>query len=144
MSSSPSTSDKMTTLSTTCPSLTSDHPALDRIEVGSSSYTNRNVPYADSSAAQPYPDSPSSALKQSKVESKKIFLVPTKYEIVMLVLNCFCDSNIGLFSNAPCKAIAFDLNFLLPSLKISLFQGDSKNIYFTFCKAGIAIFKWGQ
>ena len=42
--------------------------------------------------------------------SAKIFLVPPKCEIIMMLTNHaflqYCDSNIGFFSVAPCKVIA--------------------------------------
>ena len=56
-----------------------------------------------------------------------MLLVHPKYEIIMVLSNCpffqYCDSNIGLFSIAPCKVIAlklcclfFGISTLLPTL----------------------------
>ena len=46
------------------------------------------------------------------IQSAKILLLPPKYEIIMLPSNHSffqnCDSNIGLFSIAPCKVINFN------------------------------------
>ena len=43
------------------------------------------------------------------IQSEKILLLPLKYEIIMVPSNHsvlqYCDSNIGLFSIAPCKVI---------------------------------------
>jgi hypothetical protein len=54
-------------------------------------------------------------LNLSSLQSAKILLLPTKYEIIMVPSNHsffqYCDSNIGLFSITPCKVIA--LNILL-------------------------------
>ena len=47
-----------------------------------------------------------------EVQSAKILLLPPKYEIIMLSSNHsfsqYCDSNIGLFSIAPCKVITLN------------------------------------
>jgi hypothetical protein len=47
-----------------------------------------------------------------EVQLAKILLLPPKYEIIMLPFNHsffqYCDSNIGLFSVAPCKLINFN------------------------------------
>ena len=47
-----------------------------------------------------------------KVQSAKILLLPPKYEKIMLPSNHslfqYCDSNIGLFSIAPCKVITLN------------------------------------
>ena len=96
------------------------------------------------------------------LQSAKILLLPPKYEIIMLPSNHsffqYCDSNIGLFSIAPCKVITlnplcilfwyqFFASFLMAlSPKLSLFQlsrqrqlslflalkGDSEKITVTF------------
>ena len=46
------------------------------------------------------------------IQSAKILLLPSKYEIIMLPSNHsffqYCDSNIELFSIAPCKVITLD------------------------------------
>ena len=46
------------------------------------------------------------------LQSAKILLLPPKYEIIMLPSNHsffeYCESNIGLFSFAPCKVITFN------------------------------------
>ena len=67
----------------------------------------------------------------------KILLLPPKYEIIMLSFNHsffqYCDSNIGLFSIAPCKVI--DSN--------SLCNRETSNI--AICNIGkITIFKGEQ
>ena len=96
-----------------------------------------------------------------KIQSAKVLLLPPKYEIIMLPFNHllfrYCNSNIGLFSIAPCKVInLFPLHpfwyqffasfFMASSLKLLLFQlsrqrqlllflalkGDSNKITDTF------------
>ena len=73
----------------------------------------------------------------------KILLVPPKYEIIMLPSNHlffqYCDTNIGLFSIAPCKVITlnpflhlfwyqFFASFLMAvSLKLSLVVSLSRS-----------------
>ena len=46
------------------------------------------------------------------LQSAKKILLPPKYEIIMLPSNHeffqYCDSNIGLFSIAPCKVITLN------------------------------------
>ena len=46
------------------------------------------------------------------VQSTKVLLLPAKYEIIMVPSNNsvfqYCDSNIGLFSFAPCKVITLN------------------------------------
>ena len=52
--------------------------------------------------------------KQTNLQVAKILLVPPKFELIMVLSNCFfqyCESNIGLFSIACHKVIA------LPSLQ---------------------------
>ena len=81
------------------------------------------------------------------VRSAKILLLPPEYEIIMVPSNHslfqYCDSNIGLFSIAPCKVITLNLfwyqffasSFMALSLKLSLFlslKGDSEKIVVTF------------
>ena len=52
-----------------------------------------------------------------KLQSAKILLLPSKYEIVMLTSNYlffqYCDSNIGLFSIALCKVITLNPFYIL-------------------------------
>ena len=51
------------------------------------------------------------------LQSAKILLLPPKYEIIIVPSNHsnfqFCDSNIGLFSIAPCKVITLDPHCIL-------------------------------
>ena len=46
------------------------------------------------------------------IRSAIILLLPPKYEIIMVPSNRssfqYCDSNIGLFSIAPCKVVTLD------------------------------------
>ena len=71
------------------------------------------------------------------LQSTKILLLPPKYEIIMVPsyhsFFQYCDSNIGLFSIAPCKVITlyplcillcirYLLFFMALSLKLSLFK----------------------
>ena len=44
-----------------------------------------------------------------EIQSAKILLLPPKYEKIMFLLISLCESNIGLFSVAPCIVIAFNL-----------------------------------
>ena len=61
------------------------------------------------------------------LQSTKILLLPSKYEITMLPSNHsffqYCDSNIGLFSIAPCKRINFN-PFASPLVSILCFFFD--------------------
>ena len=62
------------------------------------------------------------------LQSAKILLLPTKYEIIMLPSNHsnfqYCDSNIGLFSNALCKVITLNpLCILIRISSLHLFDG---------------------
>ena len=68
------------------------------------------------------------------VQPTKILLVPSKCEINNGALDFFsfqyCDSNISLFSNAPCKDIAlniFNLLFGISSFSIALRAQTSNN-----------------
>ena len=67
------------------------------------------------------------------IQSAKIVLLPPKYEIIMVPSNHsffqYCDSNIGLFSIAPCNVITLNPicilfgSFLMALfLKLSLFK----------------------
>ena len=50
-------------------------------------------------------------------QSAKLLLLPPKYEIIMVPSNHlnfqYCDSNIGLYSIAPCKVITLNLIYIL-------------------------------
>ena len=50
-------------------------------------------------------------------QSAKILLLPSKYKIIMVLSNHsnfqYCDSNIGLFSIAPCKVITLNPLYIL-------------------------------
>ena len=73
------------------------------------------------------------------IQSAKILLLPPKYEIIMLPFKYsffqYCDSNIRLFSIAPCKVITlnpfkilFDISALLlfdGSISLSVYHCDS-------------------
>ena len=90
------------------------------------------------------------------IQSAKILLLPPKCEIIMVPHNHsffqYCDSNIGLFSIAPCKVITLNLLCIsslllflwlslskviaLPTIaitKVVALKGDSEKITITFC-----------
>ena len=66
-------------------------------------------------------------------------MLPPDYEIIMLPSNHlffqYCDSNIGLFSNAPCKVITLNIlciffdGFLSKGIAL---KGDSEKSTVTF------------
>ena len=47
-------------------------------------------------------------LLETEIQSAKLLLVQLKYEIIMVPSNHSC-SNIGFFSNAPCKVITLNI-----------------------------------
>ena len=66
-------------------------------------------------------------------QSVKILLLPPKYEIIMVPSNHsffkYCDSNIGLFSIAPCKVITLNpLCILFCISSLLLFDGSLSKV----------------
>ena len=59
-----------------------------------------------------YPKQGNLTTKLCDLQSAKIFLIPPKYEIIMVPSNHsnvqYCYRNIGLFSIAPCKVITLN------------------------------------
>ena len=64
-----------------------------------------------------------------KLVNEEILLLPPKYEIIMLPSNHsflqYCDSNIGLFSIAPCKIITLNpVCILFGNSSLLIFYGS--------------------
>ena len=75
------------------------------------------------------------------IKSAKKLLLPPKYEIIMLPSNHsffqYCDSNVGLFSNAPCKVITLNPFCILfgISCRSFLFLKAAKRLSLLFANA---------
>ena len=68
-----------------------------------------------------------------KLQSAKILLLPSKYELIMVPANhsCFqyCDSNIRLFFIAPCEVITLNpLCIVLVSVLCFFFDGSFSKV----------------
>ena len=84
------------------------------------------------------------------LQSAKILLLPQQFEIIMLSSNHlffqYCDSNIGLFSIAPCKVITLNrLASFFVSVLCFFFNGSLSKVIAlpTIAIVGRAITKWG-
>ena len=78
--------------------------------------------------------STASILHLGNIQSAKILLLPPKYEIIMVPSNHsnfqYCDSNIGLFSIAPCKVIILNpLCILFVSVLCFFFASNYRDRY---------------
>ena len=67
------------------------------------------------------------------IQSAKILLLPPKYEIIMVPSDHsnfqYCDSNIGLFSIAPCKVITLNpLCIIFVSVLCFFFNGSLSKV----------------
>ena len=88
------------------------------------------------------------------IQSAKIFLLPPKYQMIMVPSNHsffqYCDSNIWLFSFAPCKVITLDpLSILFGISSLLLFWCLSFQSYRSFnyrdsdsCRSVLLLNSW--